>query len=194
MVQKDKLAIFDLDGTLFDTKDVNYSAYCEALEKCGFYSQIDYKYYCNFCNGSSYQVFLPQIVPGITKEQIQAVHRMKIGLYPTYLGLALINEHLFSVIDLISKDYYIALVTTASRQNTEDILQAFEVREKFDFIITKEDVINTKPDPEGFLLAMRRFSVSAKNTLIFEDSDVGILAAQNLERGGVKYVRVYGYN
>ena len=24
---KNKLAIFDLDGTLFDTKDVNYNAY-----------------------------------------------------------------------------------------------------------------------------------------------------------------------
>ena len=31
MILKNKLAIFDLDGTLFDTKDVNYNAYQNAV-------------------------------------------------------------------------------------------------------------------------------------------------------------------
>lgn len=50
---------------------------------------------------------------------------------------------------------------------------------------------NTKPNPEGFLVAMNRAGVSRKNTLIFEDSDTGIEAA---EKTGADYVRVYGYN
>ena len=33
---KKKLAIFDMDGTLVDTKDVNYFAYREALQEQGF--------------------------------------------------------------------------------------------------------------------------------------------------------------
>ena len=32
MSLKNKLAIFDLDGTLFDTKDVNYNAYQNAIK------------------------------------------------------------------------------------------------------------------------------------------------------------------
>ena len=32
-MQKNQLAIFDLDGTLYDTKEVNYRSYLEALKK-----------------------------------------------------------------------------------------------------------------------------------------------------------------
>ena len=54
-----KLMMIDLDGTLFDTRMVNYLAYQEAIEPYGY--SIDYKYYCNFCNGRHYLDFLPQI-------------------------------------------------------------------------------------------------------------------------------------
>ena len=36
MTSKNKLAIFDLDGTLFDTKDVNYNAYKNAIKMVYF--------------------------------------------------------------------------------------------------------------------------------------------------------------
>ena len=57
-----KLAVFDLDGTLFDTKDVNFSAYSKALEDLGYKEKIDYKYYCDYCNGTSYKNFIPMIL------------------------------------------------------------------------------------------------------------------------------------
>lgn len=189
--KKEKLAIFDMDGTLFDTKNVNFSAYSKAIEICGYKVEIDYKYYCDFCNGNSYKVFLPQIVPGITAEDMKRVHAIKKDVYPDYLELAIKNDHLFNMIKLMRTDYTIALVTTASRQNVEDILGAFGVSDVFDLILTQEDVTKTKPDPQGFLLAMEKCGVSKKNTLIFEDSDTGIEAA---DKSGANFVRVYGFN
>lgn len=38
-----KLMMIDLDGTLFDTKEINYRAYKEAIEPYGY--KIDYQYY-----------------------------------------------------------------------------------------------------------------------------------------------------
>ena len=189
--KKEKLAIFDMDGTLFDTKNVNYTAYSRALEECGYKLEMDYKFYCDFCNGNHYKTFLPQIVSGITEEEIKRVHDIKQDIYSEYIELAVKNEHLFSMIDLIRKEYLIALVTTASRQNVDDILKAFDVVDVFDLILTQEDVNKAKPDPEGFLLAMEKSGVSKEDTLIFEDSATGIEAA---ERSGAKYVKVYGYN
>ena len=52
-----KLAIFDMDGTLFNTNNINYYAYKEALDK--YNVSIDYEYYCRFCNGRHYLDFLP---------------------------------------------------------------------------------------------------------------------------------------
>ncbi len=40
---KNKLAIFDLDGTLFDTKDVNYYAYKDAMSSLNY--NLDYGYF-----------------------------------------------------------------------------------------------------------------------------------------------------
>lgn len=190
-MKKGKLAIFDLDGTLFDTKNVNYTAYSRALELCGLKVDIDYSYYCDFCNGNNYKVFLPQIVPNITEQQMQMVHEKKKELYKECLTLAKMNEHLFAMIDLLKSEYVIALVTTASKKNTMDILCSFKVENKFDFIITQEDVKKTKPDPEGFLLAMEKAGASTEQTIIFEDSSTGLEAAK---RSGAKYIKVYGYN
>lgn len=190
-MKKKKLALFDMDGTLYDTKDVNFRSYKEALETVGIYSKIDYRYYCDFCNGNDYKIFLPILVPGITEEQLKLVHEEKIRRYPKNLQYARENKALFSLMETMKMDYVIALVTTASSQNTKDILFAFGREKCFDFLICKEDVENTKPNPEGFLIAMEKAGINEENTIIFEDSDTGIEAAN---QSGAAYVRVYGYN
>lgn len=188
---KAKLAIFDLDGTLFDTKEVNYRAYSEALYECGYTVAIDYQYYCEFCNGNSYKAFLPVFVPGITPEQMERIHSRKQMIYPEMLHFASRNQGLFSLIECIRAEYATAIATTASRKNVQEILETYRVRELFDFIVTQEDVQKHKPDPECFLLAMEMAGLRPENTLIFEDSDTGLAAAK---ASGADYVRVYGYN
>lgn len=190
-MKKKKLAIFDLDGTLFDTKNVNFNAYSKALERCGFQEKIDYRYYCDFCNGNNYRTFLPQIVKAISEKEMKAVHDEKKIQYKNFIGLARKNEHLFSIIDLINGEYAIALVTTASRDNTMDILCQFDVVKKFDYIVTQEDVTLTKPNPECFERAVQLAGVDRENAIIFEDSETGVKAA---EASGINYVKVYGYN
>ena len=65
------------------------------------------------------------------------------------------------------------------------------VTEKFDLIVTQEDVRKTKPDPECFHLAMLKAGIDKENTIIFEDSETGLEAAK---ASGAQYVQVYGYN
>lgn len=122
---------------------------------------------------------------------MKRIHDYKKIAYEKYLSYAVKNETLFSVIECLHGKYTVALVTTASRKNTEDILMAFGVLEQFDFILTQEDVSETKPSLECFMLAMKKAGSTPENTIIFEDSDTGLKAA---ELSGAKYVKVYGYN
>ncbi len=170
-----KLAIFDMDGTLYNTNDVNYYAYNEALSKYNI--NLDYHFFCQYCNGRSYKVFLPQIVEN--QGIIEEIHNNKKTLYSKYLDKVKLNEHLFNIINLIKKEYKIALVTTASRKNTLDILEYTNKINLFDIILTADEITNPKPDPEGFLLAMNKINALPEETIIFEDSDVGIEAAVN---------------
>lgn len=172
---KNKLAIFDLDGTLFNTEDVNFAAYESALNHYGY--NLEYEYFCRECNGLSYKRFLPPIINDDTL--LEPIHKLKKDLYSKNLERAKINEHLFNIIELIKDKYYLAVVTTASKKNCLEILEYFNKKQLFDLIISYEDIINVKPDPEGFIKAMKFFNVDQKDTIIFEDSQVGIEAAKN---------------
>lgn len=174
---KQKLAIFDLDGTLFDTSLVNYYSYKEALEMYNIKMTANFEEYVQNWNGKSYKDFLPDIIVD-NFELVEEVHNTKIKLYEKNLDKAKVNNNLFSIIEKIKDDYYISLVTTASKCNTEQIIKYFNKEKLFDYIITKEDVINTKPDSEGFEKVMKKFNIKSENTTIFEDSDVGIIAAR----------------
>jgi HAD superfamily hydrolase (TIGR01509 family) len=60
-----------------------------------------------------------------------------------------------------------------------------------DVVVTNEDVINGKPSPDGYLLAMRTLEVSPGNCVVVEDGDYGIAAA---ESAGARVLRVSGPN
>lgn len=172
-----KLACFDLDGTLFDTNLVNYYAYHQALKEEGF--DLDKDYYISKCNGRHYTEFLPVITNNIEDSIIEKIHHRKKELYPNFLDKAIVNEALFEIIVGLKKiGYKAAVVTTASLKNTKDILIYYNKLECFDELVTAEDYQAKKPAPDSFLVAMKKFEVDPENTIIFEDSEVGIQAAR----------------
>lgn len=183
-----KLVIVDLDGTLFDTKDVNYHAYKDAIAPYGY--DMDYEYYCEFCNGRYYLDFLPQITTS-NSEILSAIHEAKKVAYKNHLDKALLNKGLLDIIRLMRGEYKTAVVTTASKENCWDILKQFEIVDLFDLVLTHDDITKLKPDPEGFVKAMMYFDAKPDETIIFEDSEVGLEAAK---RSGAFYYRTYRFN
>lgn len=186
---KSNLAVFDLDGTLFDTNKMNFYSYKDALEACGY--ELDYSFFIKYCCGRSYKDFLPIIVR--SDEEVKQVHALKKEKYPQYLNHARINTHLFHMIDKIKEDYHIAMVTTASRNNCQDILEYFKRKDCFELILTQEDVEFTKPSPEGFVKCMKYFGMSKEDTIIFEDSEAGIEAAVKSGAMVIKVQHWYTY-
>jgi len=169
------LAIFDFDGTLFDTRMVNFLAYNEALNEHNF--KIDYEYYCNYCDGLDYKTFLPAII-GHDENFLKDVHERKKENYSKYISQARINSHLFNIADSIRKDYWLSVVTTASKKNCFELLEKFKKEKFFDKIFAEDDIPIKKPDPQGFFMAIDFFSVKPETTIIFEDSKAGLEAAK----------------
>lgn len=100
---------------------------------------------------------------------------------PTYPGL----------IDLIKQLYHkglvLGIVTGALRIEVDLVLNRLEIAPYFPVIVSGDDLFSSKPDPEGYLLALKRLGLEAKECCAIEDSLAGIQAARraNLQVIGV---------
>jgi beta-phosphoglucomutase family hydrolase len=80
-----------------------------------------------------------------------------------------------------------AIGSSTHRLNIETGLALIGLKDRFQTIVTAEDVSHGKPDPEVFLKAGSRLGLPPECCVVFEDALVGIEAAH---RGGMKVVAV----
>jgi HAD superfamily hydrolase (TIGR01509 family) len=71
-----------------------------------------------------------------------------------------------------------AVGTSASRWDAERLLDDLGLLRFFDVVVTADDVMLGKPDPEVWTQAARRLRVTPAHCVVFEDAPVGILAAR----------------
>ncbi len=110
---------------------------------------------------------------------VERVHDRKKALYSDFLDAVRPNTALMEILKTMrAAGHDLACVTTGSKQNATEVLEHFGVREWFGLIVTGEDVEKQKPDPEGYCRAMEHFRVTPAETMIFEDSGIGLTAAK----------------
>lgn len=71
--------------------------------------------------------------------------------------------------------------------NIQVVLEKIGISEFFSGIVSGDEVIESKPDPQVFLMAARKILCKPEHCVVFEDAPAGIAAAHN---GGMKAVGV----
>jgi HAD superfamily hydrolase (TIGR01509 family) len=81
----------------------------------------------------------------------------------------------------------LAIVSGASREEIEPVIQAAGIAETFAFLVTADDIEHGKPDPEGYRRALTLFDgdIDAGDVLVMEDTEAGITAAKAAGMGCV---------
>lgn len=180
-----KLILLDFDGTLADTRRANAAAYVKALAEAG-YTLTEEEYAARFF-GMRCNEFLTCMGISDPAER-ERLRLRKIALYPTCFDTVRLNEPLWRFCQAFrASGGRVWIVSTGSRQNIDNVMHHLGLADGVDGILSGLDVEVPKPAPDCFLEAMRREGCSPRETLIFEDSEIGIEAAR---RSGASYVVV----
>ena len=179
--------IFDLDGVLVDTCDWHYQALNSSLMQHLNISISRSDHESEF-NGLPTRVKLQMLnIPAKLSTRIQATKQLFTMRYineqirPNLSKIHMLEE-------LVADRIPIACVTNSIKATAHAMLQRLGIFSNFDVVMTNEDMKKPKPDPEGYLLAMDCIGADPKQTIIFEDSEIGIRAAK--ASGVAKVIKV----
>lgn len=180
-----KLLITDFDGTLVDTFQANYYAYKKAFKNNGLSELTEGTY--KECFGLRFEAFMDKI--GITNNIIREnIKDDKMEAYPSFFDMLKPNEILISFIKAFKKaGGKTAMASTARKENLMKVVEYLQLKDVFDVILSGKDVSRGKPDPEIYNKVLEITNIDAANALVFEDSEIGIKAA---EAAGISYIKI----
>ena len=172
-----KGAIFDMDGTLFDTEKLYRQAWLDVAEEMGLEKNYE----------------LPTAISGtnLGEESYQVIRRF----YPdadaeTYLARVLVEVRAASektlelkagTIEILeffkAENISMAVASSAPVVVIEKNLTRSNLRGHFKALVGGDKVSNGKPAPDIFLLAANELNLAPNDCYIFEDSFNGIKSA-----------------
>lgn len=168
--------IFDCDGTLADSMPRHRQAWVETLEAhgAGFPEDLFYR-----LGGVS----APRIVEMLNDLYGLAMDPLAVAAEKEERAWELLRdvEPIAIVVDT-ARAYRgrlkLSVASGGTRANVNETLRTLQIVDWFDAVVTHEDVVHPKPAPDTFLEAAYRMGVPPERCQVFEDSEIGLEAAQ----------------
>jgi beta-phosphoglucomutase-like phosphatase (HAD superfamily)/dTDP-glucose pyrophosphorylase len=185
-----KALLFDLDGVLVDSRELHFEALNLAL------AEIDPKYVISLDEqATTYEGLTTKVkleilnkTRGFPADRFKDVWRSKQNHTAKLFESLKEDPELIEIFELIeSRGFKVGVVSNSIRQTLDVCLEKLGIAEYIDLSLSNEEVLEVKPSPSGYKMAMIGLKSDTLTTAIFEDSIVGRLAA---EQSGAKLVPV----
>jgi len=177
-----KLVIFDLDGVLLDSKSLHYGALNEALaiiDPSLVITELEQK---KFYEGlpTKRKLELLTKFKGLSTEHYDFISERKQEITLAMLDLVKVDNELVNMLTRIKDNgVHLAVASNSIRATVLLALERLGIAHLIEETISNEDVKNPKPHPEMYWKTMSIFGVISEETVIFEDSLVGKMAARD---------------
>jgi HAD superfamily hydrolase (TIGR01509 family) len=177
-----KLIIFDLDGVLVDSKSIHFKALNNALKALNPIYEITKEEQEYIYEGlpTKAKLSLLHKNKGLPENKFESVWNMKQDITSTMFSNITEDKNLIEFIKKIkNNNINIAVASNSIKNTVNKCLNSLGILDLVDYVVSNEDVNNPKPHPEMYWKTMSHFGSIAEDTVIFEDSIVGRLAAKD---------------
>jgi HAD superfamily hydrolase (TIGR01509 family) len=172
--------LFDFNGVLVDDEHVHFAAFRDVLQKRGI-ALVKERYFAEYLaydDATAFRKMLEDAGAPADAASVKACIAEKLPIY-----LAAVEHDLvlfpggFELLAACAARGPVAIVSGALRVEIELALRKAGATARVKTIVAAEDVPACKPDPAGYLEALRRLRVRPHEAVAIEDSMAGIESA-----------------
>jgi HAD superfamily hydrolase (TIGR01509 family) len=179
--------IFDLDGTLADTMPTHF----------GVWQVVAGRHGLTFPEPLFYElagVPTPKIAAllieraGLTLDPVAVAHEKEQAYVDGLLaGTVTVTpiEPVIAIARACRAEGPLAIASGGPRRIVTTVLAALGIADWFAAVVTAEDTVRHKPEPDVFLEAARRLGVAPAACTVYEDADLGLEAARRAGMIGI---------
>lgn len=186
-IEKLKLVMWDMDGTILDSRKQHYESSKNVLHDHGF--ELPKDFIKDFFGQTAIQIFseiLGSSVNSVSSDKFREILEERDIAYRELISQE--AEFLPGVKQWLEEFHQMGktqvIVSSTALGNIETVLRVLNAEKYFTQLFSGEHM-PSKPDPEVFLMALSKFEYGPEECLIIEDSPHGIQAAKTL---GIKCI------
>jgi beta-phosphoglucomutase len=167
-----KALLVDFNGTLSDDEPLLCRIFQELFADVGK-PLTEQQYYAELAGLSD-----PEVVARWLGEPRPDLVQRKIDRYRELADGSTIDDEARAAVREAASHVPVAVVSGSARAEIQPVLEAAGLRDAVTAIVSADDIARSKPDPEGYLIALHLLGVEPKDGVAVEDSDVGVEAAK----------------
>lgn len=174
-----KALLFDLNGTMIDDMPWHIKAWHRILNELG--ANISMERMKKECYGKNHEL-IERIFPG--RFSLEVKNRMSLEKETQYQNDFRPHLHLIKGLNKFLQRSHEAGVkmgigSAAIMFNIDFVIDGLNIRHYFNALVSADEVVNSKPDPETWIRCAEKLGVSPKECLVFEDAPKGVESARD---------------
>jgi HAD superfamily hydrolase (TIGR01509 family) len=174
-----KAVIFDWDGTLADTKEAIVRSFQKVLVEAGCLVSDEFiERRVGIGTKKTLEEVLEECDVRFDDEMLENLAGEKIRIQANLTEIVSLFDGAIELLENLQGKIKIALATMSSRKVVDKLLPEKRIGGYFDVVVSADEIVKPKPDPEVFLASAAKLGVKPEDCVVVEDSVFGVRAAK----------------